>query len=327
MCLHFERSWGDGVDLSNLSREDRTNENPHSNLYLQAWLNPQRFFSDTSHPAGHRAWCATFLALKNWTENEVQEIEFSENLDDTLQRWPSNLEYIDYHCGGFYGMTVILGGMKTGKTMMALGSCIEAAATEEWQVVYFCAELDQHEMALRLNRYFKAHPSTRSCEDFLHVVFVGKGQTPEMIQQEIQMITDPAGPPILVCMDSINTITEMSGRNYLSTLRDYALWAMLSRRMSNGAASFLIVSETNHAGGSKGAKLEFWADQVIKIEDPKKGGAAGLVPVRLQLMASRRTGGEGQMGIYLRNQQTCRFQAEADAPRFTRAGGTDWIDY
>lgn len=289
-------------------------------------MDPQRFFGNLSKPAGHRAHAATHLALHEWTACEVAPIKFDENVTDTLQRWPSNIEYIDYHCGGFYGLTVILGGMKTGKTLMALGSCIEAAASEEWQVVYLCAELDEHEVAMRLNRYFNAHPASKSCEDFLHIVFVGKGQTPEMIQFQIELVTAGDGPPILVCMDSINTITEMSGRNYLSTLRDFALWAMLSRRMSNGAASFLIVSETNQIGGAKGGKLEFWADQVIKIESKRTGGAAGLVPVKMTLMASRRTGGEGDMGIYLRNQQTCRFQAESDAPRLSRAGGMDWVD-
>jgi predicted ATP-dependent serine protease len=291
---------------------------------MDAYLDPQRFFSNLKTPAGHRAHVATSLALQDWTDNEVAPIKFDGDVTDTLQRWPSNIEYIQDHCGGFYGMAVILGGMKTGKTLMALGSCIEAAATEEWQVVYLCAELDQHEVAMRLNRYFNAHPSSRSCEDFLHVVFVGRGQTPEMIQFQVEMVTAADGPPILICMDSINTITEMSGKDYLRTLRDYALWAMLSRRMSNGAISYLIVSETNQIGGAKGGKLEFWADQVIKIESKKKGGVSGLVPVKLNLMASRRTGGEGDMGIYLRNQQTCRFQPETTAPKLSRAGGMDW---
>jgi hypothetical protein len=292
--------------------------------YSEAIYDPQSFFDNPDHPAGHKAWCATHLALYDWTQNESPAIKFDESLTDTLQRWPSNLEYVDYHCGGFYGLAVILGGQKTGKTMLALGSCIEAAATEEWQVVYFCAELDQHEMALRLNRYFKANPSSRSCEDYLHVVFVGKGQTPEMIQGQVEMATDPAGPPILICMDSINTITEMSGQDYLRTLKEFALWAMLSRRMSQGAASFLIVSETNQIGGAKGGKLEFWADQLVKIENPKQYQPLGLVPVKMTLMASRRTGGEGDMGVYLRNQNTCRFQAEAKAPRLSKAGGMDW---
>jgi hypothetical protein len=95
--------------------------------------------------------------------------------------------------------------------------------------------------------------------------------------------------------------------------------------MSNGAISFLIVSETNSVGGAKGGKLEFWADQLVKISNPKnKGGPYGLVPVKMELMASRRTGGEGSMGIYLRNQSTCRFQAESNAPTLKRAGGIDW---
>jgi predicted ATP-dependent serine protease len=266
-----------------------------------------------------------YLALADWTENEASLVKISDNTDDTLQRWPSNIEYIDRYCGGFYGLSVILGGQKTGKTMLALGSCIEAAATEEWQVVYFCAELDEHEMATRINRYLEANPSALSCQDFLHIVFIGKGQTPEMIQDQIERITSPEGPPILICMDSINTITEMSGRNYLATLRDFALWAMLSRRMSNGAVSFLIVSETNKIGDSKGGKLDFWADQVVKMT-VKQRGVIGLVPVKLELLASRRTGGEGDMGIYLRNQNTCRFEAKGKGTRLSRAGGMDWHD-
>ena len=305
-----------------------TDRSEYDGKYQNAYLYPEKFFSNPENPAGHKAWCATYLALHPWTENQVVQVKVSDDLTDTLQRWPSNIKYIDEQCGGFYGLAVILGAAKCGKTMMALGSCIEAAATEEWQVVYLCAELDEHEMATRINRYFAAHPASLSCEDFLHIVFVGKGQTPEMIQSQIEAITDPGGPPILVCMDSINTITEMSGLDYLRTLKDYSLWAMLSRRMSNGAVSFLIVSETNQIGGAKGGKLEFWADQVIKISIPKKRtGEFGLVPVNLQLLASRRTGGEGDMGIYLRNQKTCRFQAEKEKPRLHRAGGMDWIDY
>jgi predicted ATP-dependent serine protease len=294
--------------------------------YLESYLDGPRFFDNPNHPAGHKAWCATYLALHPWTENEVQQVKIAPELIDTLRRWPSTIDYIDHHCGGSYGLSVILGGMKTGKTLLAMGQCIEAAATEEWQVVYLCAELDQHEIATRINRYFNAHPASISCQDFLHIVFVGKGQTPEMIQAQIEGVTDPGGPPILICMDSINTITEMSGRDYLKTLRDFALWAMLSRRMSNGAVSFLIVSETNKIGGSKGAKLEFWADQVVKLSRPKKTSINGLVPVRIDLLASRRTGGEGEMGIYLRNQRTCQFQPQAEQTHLRRAGGMDWHD-
>jgi hypothetical protein len=96
--------------------------------------------------------------------------------------------------------------------------------------------------------------------------------------------------------------------------------------MSQGAASFLIVSETNQIGGAKGGKLEFWADQVLKLSVKNRSASAGLVPVKLELLASRRTGGEGDMGIYLRNQQTCRFQPEAERPNLSRAGGMDWHD-
>jgi hypothetical protein len=297
--------------------------------YMTAWMEGHRFFNSKEIPDGHKAWCATYLALQDYTENERLTIDYSGTVvEDELPRWPSNIVHLQRHCGGFYGLAVVLGAEKCGKTMLALGSCIEAAATGEWQVVYFGAELDNVEMAMRLTRYFEAHPSAVDAEEFLHVVSIGKGQTPEHLQQEIEQHTNPAGPPVLVCMDSINTLAEMSGRDYLKTLRDYALWAMLSRRISNGAVSFLIVSETNHQGGAKGGKLEFWADQVLKMGRTKTQASTGIVPVKMNLMASRRTGGEGDMGIYLRNQKTCRFctEEELERPQFERAGGRDWLN-
>ena len=110
-------------------------------------------------------------------------------------------------------------------------------------------------------------------------------------------------------------------------MKDYALCSMLSRRMSNGAASFLLVSETNQAGGAKGGKLEFWADVVLKLKKASTT-STGIVPVAMELVASRRTGGEGPLGTYYRNQQACRFQTQEEipGPQPVRATQGDWYD-
>ena len=48
--------------------------------------------------------------------------------------WPSTITDIDKLCGGFYGLTTLAAEEGTGKTMIALGSAIEAAASGKWQV-------------------------------------------------------------------------------------------------------------------------------------------------------------------------------------------------
>jgi hypothetical protein len=277
-----------------------------------------------------KAQAATEIALLPQLENERQVIDFGNPLlEDRLPRWPTpGVDYLMTHCGGGYGLSVVLGSEKCGKTFFALSQCIEAAATMNWQVVYLSAELDMQELSYRIGSYLQAHPGCIDAQNFLHVLHIGKGQTPEDVQCDIAIATDENGPPVLVCMDSINTIAEMSGRDYLRTLRDYSLWAMVARRMSNGSVSFLIVSETNKLGQAKGGNLQFWADQVVKLEKQVADVTnTGIVPVKLFLQASRRTGGEGPMGLYLRNHRTCRFEQFTPTERRTplrAVGGSDF---
>jgi hypothetical protein len=297
---------------------------------FEAKNDPARFFSNPDIPCGAKAHIATELALLPVLDNERQRIDFDGPImGDNLPRWPiPGVDHLTNHCGGGYGLSVILGSEKCGKTFLALGSCIEAAATMNWQVVYLSAELDMQEVAFRIGGYLEAHPACYDAKDYLHVLHVGKGQTPDEVRLDIELSTRAEGPPLLICMDSINTIAEMSGRDYLRTLRDYSLWAMVARRMSNGAASFLIVSETNKLGQAKGGNLQFWADQVVKLEKQEDKDRIGMVPVKMTLLASRRTGGEGPMGLYLRNHKSGRFQkhnpvANAAYPR-DNSGSESW---
>jgi len=293
----------------------------------EAKTNPTRFFANADHPPGLRAQVAIELALLPTMDNERQAIDYNGPIQgDQLPRWPvPGIDHLARNCGGGYGLSVILGNSKCGKTFFALSQCIEAAATNMWQVVYLSAELDSQELAFRIGGYLKANPAARSAKGFLHILHVGRGATPEEVQLDVLMSTNAGGPPILICMDSINTIAELSGRDYLRTLRDYSLWAMCSRRMSNGAASFIVVSETNKLGHAKGGNLAYWADQVIKLEKCDEADRIGMTPVRISLQASRRTPGEGPMGVFLRNQTTGRFQKHEPVgvpSRFSRNSGS-----
>lgn len=232
-------------------------------------------------------------ALKPETPNEFEDLGFYYE-PKPPRPWPSTIDYIDTHCTGFYGVSVMAAEKGTGKTLLATGASIEAAASREWQVVHFVAEDDKDGFRDRFNIYLDAHPNADACIGNLHPFYVGRGQTPRSLRAEVEMAVDQDGGPILVVIDSINSVVNLSGRRYLETLSEYGLWMMFSRRLSGGMVSFLVTSETNSKGNEKGEGLGYWADLVLKMKKETDN------VVSMKLDKSRRTGGEGPMGKYFR---------------------------
>src|SRR3989304_2009692 len=109
--------------------------------YDAPYFDFQKFLEDPEIGSGWKAWAALALASRDRSNPEHQEIPETGDLDlvDPPPRWPSTLFELDRRCGGFYGLSVILGSRGLGKTLLALGSCLEAAATQQWQVVYLSA--------------------------------------------------------------------------------------------------------------------------------------------------------------------------------------------
>jgi len=258
------------------------------------YLDPER----SPYGPGTRAWVAATLASRPHLASTVQKFSMNANVPE-LPRFPSNLDPIERAYGGFYGVTSIIAPPGVGKTMLAFSTALTAAATQEWNVVYFCGELDEGEMIERRAREMTAHPGSIDGVDFLKVVQVGIGQT--IFDFCVELAGMDPDIPILVLMDSINTIAELSRKDYLRTLADFAIWAMMARRLSRGAASFLLVSETNKKGNSKGEKLEFWSDLAVNMSG-KKGDAY----VDFNISKVRR-GSWVPMGLMARHWDTNRF--------------------
>jgi hypothetical protein len=184
----------------------------------------------------------------------------------------------------------------------------------------FAAEDDYDGFRDRFNRYIEVHPETACCVPNLHFHAVGKGQTPRSLTNTVMNVVDTmADTPILIVMDSINSIVNLSGGNYLRGLSDFGLWAALSRRISEGDVSFFITSETNKAGEVKGEALSYWSDVYLKM---KKVKGSDFV-VDMTLAKTRRTPGEGHMGKYLRRWDTGRYEPDAynEPLRVVSSGG------
>lgn len=232
-----------------------------------AWSAAAYFDPRTAHePIGRRGYIAAILATFDKLPNEEQL--FLEDPIDELRYWPSTIASVDRRYGGFCGVSTLIGGKGIGKTMLAFASALQAAATMEWNVFYFGAEIDMMEMHQRRAREFSAHESALDGVDYLTMIHVGLGQRPIDFCLDIGESYDPE-LPILVVIDSINSCAVLSKRDYLRTIEEFGLWAMMARRLSRGAVSFLLVSETNKAGNSKGEKLEFWSDFALKMKGQK----------------------------------------------------------
>ncbi len=287
-----------------------------------AALRPDYYFDParSPYPPGTRAWCAATLASRDRLENTI--LEFTEDQQpDELLRFPSTIEPVERAYGGFYGVTSLIAEPGLGKTMLAWSVALQAAATQKWNVVFFAGELDEGEMIERRAREMTVHESAIDGVDYLKMVNVGIGQTTVDFCCELAGL-DPE-LPILVVMDSINTIATLSRRDYLRTLEDFAIWAMMSRRISRGACSFLLVSETNKKGNSKGEKLEYWSDLAIGMT-----GKKGEIAVDFTVKKVRR-GKWVHLGMLTRNWDTNRFYTklemdEINQLRLVAVGGIDF---
>lgn len=224
--------------------------------------------------------------------------------------WPSGIPALDALLdGGPHGVTAIASEGKVGKSMLAIGSALEAAATLDWRVAFFVGELDESEWDEREARYIAAHPAVGEGLALLRVYHVRRGVTPEEL---VLLANEESGPePLLIVLDSINTIASLSGRPYYAMLEELSVWAMMARRLSAGAVSFLLVAETNVRGGIKGERLQFWADAIVRLERPKEREAAEKGWVDVEVTHSRRTR-SGYVGRFLRDKPTESFRAHGD---------------
>ncbi|MBW2560007.1 MAG: AAA family ATPase [Deltaproteobacteria bacterium] len=277
-----------------------------------AAMRPDYYF-DPKHspiPPGIRAWAACTLATRDRLDSTVQEFADDDSTADDLPRFPSTLEPIERHYGGFFGVSSLIAEPGIGKTMLAWAVALTAAATQKWNVVYFNGELDVSELAERRAREMTVHDTAIDGVNYLTLVQVGIGQRPFDFCVELAGLS--ADLPILVIIDSINTIATLSNGDYLRTLEDFARWAMMSRRLSRGAASFLLVSETNKRGNSKGEKLEFWSDLALKMTGKKDETAVDFT------IAKIRRGQWQHLGMFFRHWDSNRFYTDEQMRRISQ---------
>ena len=202
----------------------------------------------------------------------IATVEWSDP-DETPGRptphWPTGCKALDELSDGGYGMTVFAGQPKVGKSLLALSSAIEAARAG-WSVAYINAEMSPDHFLRRIRNYVGDNFDSALIEN-LHLAHVGPGITIESMAGEIRehALRDDTSR-LLIVVDSINRVVDFGSSEgnesgYWRLLRDWSAWAMNSRRSTEGAISWLIVSELNQRGDVKGRNLEYTADLVVRM--------------------------------------------------------------
>jgi hypothetical protein len=216
--------------------------------------------------------------------------------------WPSGISWIDIR-GGFANVATIAGFPKLGKSMVCLRSAL-LAAEQGWRTFYFDGENPTDVFSERISWHLNGTPY-HQWPQWLDTHF----DSQEMkIKCNLESIADHVAEMImaeddrvLVVIDSVNRLARrMAAKGlgkYLENLISITSWAGVCARESYGALSFMLVSETNRAGGAVGMNIEYETHLMLSLH---RGSEDHMVKLNL----FNRSGPGGDIGEYERKTHT-----------------------
>ena len=221
-------------------------------------------------------------------------------------KFPTGLPALDALTGGGYGMTVVAGAPKVGKSLVAVCAAVEAAR-RGWEVVYFNCELTQYEMLTRLKRYTRGDMGP--LKKNLLIVDPTSGFQPLDAAKIVRNRIDPVRAEqdrVLIIIDSINRIANLSGTGsradgYWRTMEAWSEWLRNAAKSSEGNVASMIISELNGQDHIKGRNLEYAANLVVRM----KATEGDIVEIDVPYARGSRG---GDCGFHERVWQEARFK-------------------
>lgn len=180
-------------------------------------------------------------------------------------RWPTGLEGTNYALPNFRGVTILTGAPSSGKSYLAIASAVQAAWAG-WDVLYLSSEMSDRVLAQRIRGYAGEHvPET------LHVQCVSFGAN---VTALVDLVAAHIGASnLLVVFDSISSFVDQALEkrgeddvHQIGPLKQLLMWALNVKRHTEGQVSFLVLSETNREGRTKGRFGDHKADLVVTLE-------------------------------------------------------------
>ena len=250
----------------------------------------------------------TLQESRNTSFDEISQVEWQdvdEKAFEVSPHWSSGNPAVDEILnGGLYGVAVIAGEPKVGKSLMSISSAV-CAARAGWRVIYCNAELSRAQMACRLQNYMGGIDPT--VVENLSIANINPGITIDRLCGELENRIQANDNRLLIVLDSLNRVCEMSqaadsSNGYFSLMREWSAWAMTSRRTTEGRISWILVSELAQHGKTKGQNLEYLADCVVTINATISDDV-----VDVNVPYSRNTPG-GSVGSLMRDFKTGTFE-------------------
>lgn len=193
--------------------------------------------------------------------------------------WPTALEGMPTILQHFQGVTFMVGGPSAGKSWWAIGSAIRAAWAG-WRVLYVASEMSPAQVLRRALNFTDGNPLPVGFD----VLEASYGASVERLVEMVSETIDERRT--LIVLDSISSFVDQaqiaeSGEDVhrIGPLKRLTMWALNVRRDTNGEVSFLVLSERNAAGETKGRFGDHKADLVVAIKSDDKASLGKRISV------------------------------------------------
>lgn len=205
------------------------------------------------------------------------------NYQESLQRvgdphWPTGLQGYSMVLPNFRGVTILTGPPSSGKSYLAIASACEAAR-RGWDVLYLASEMGEGALARRFSRFC----GSSALPPGLRIVTVNFGADIEAL---VDLVQESIGERnLLVVMDSISSYVDQASVansddvHGIGPLKQMTMWALNVKRMTDGAVSFLLLSEANKEGRTKGRFGDHKADLVVSMATDEQNPSCKRISV------------------------------------------------
>ena len=256
---------------------------------------------DSDPVAWKRAVLARSLEVR---EQPIMRVDAEDALkQEPSPTWPTALDGLQTILRHFQGVTFLVGGPSAGKSWWAIGSAIRAAWAG-WRVLYIAAEMSPAQILRRALAFTDGNP----LPDGFDVLEAGYGASVERLVEIVSESIDARRT--LIVLDSISSFVDQaeiaeSGEDVhrIGPLKRLTMWALNVRRETNGEVSFLVLSERNAAGETKGRFGDHKADLVVSIKSDEKA------PLGKRITVTKAWEQEcGDLGLFALDPRTARLR-------------------
>jgi predicted ATP-dependent serine protease len=162
-------------------------------------------------------------------------------------------------------VTIIGGAPGSGKTYLSIASSVQAIHAG-WDVLYLASEMGEKGIFTRARAYCYGPPP-----EAWKLILVDFGaEIDNLIELIAEHLTERK---TLIVMDSISSFVDQAKAkpsendpHAIGLLKRVVMWALNVKRRSEGHVSFLVLSELNAEGKTKGRFGDHKADLVVRLE-------------------------------------------------------------